>query len=161
MDIVDTANYLQQGMDDPLAVYEALDGTKRFVTGGDMTAYLRLMTASVYPNMMSEQLKLISSHSLRVTACVLLHEAGKDGTYIKLRLRWLSDCFVIYLRNSDIIVEQHDKALEPFYERMQEFAVEAGLLAPDHDVHVVTDTSDIEIDDDEDVSLGITLQHPY
>ena len=39
-------------------------------------------------------------------AC-LLYEAGKDGIYIKLRTRWLSDCFQTYLRNTYTICAQH------------------------------------------------------
>ena len=44
-------------------------------------------------------------------AAVLLHEAGKDGPYIKMRLRWLSDFFHIYLRNTRWICAQHTAAL--------------------------------------------------
>ena len=63
------------------------------------------------PVIPSADLMLISTHSIRVTACVLLHEAGMDGTYIKLRLRWKSDCFEIYLRNTTRITTQHNSAL--------------------------------------------------
>ena len=63
------------------------------------------------PNITDEELSLYSCHSIRVTACVLLHEAGKDGTYIKLRLRWKSECFQIYLRNTATIRAQHTEAL--------------------------------------------------
>jgi len=42
----------------------------------------------------------------------LLHEAGKDGSYIKLRCRWKSDCFEIYLRNTVKIRRQHAEALQ-------------------------------------------------
>ena len=31
-------------------------------------------------------------------ACCLLAEAGKDGWYIKLRLRWVSDCYEVYIK---------------------------------------------------------------
>ena len=44
-------------------------------------------------------------------ACVLLCEAGKDGPFTKLRLRWLSDCFEVYLRNTNRITQQHVEAL--------------------------------------------------
>ena len=90
MATVDTARRLGQADTDPLAVY-LRDGAKCYVTGKDVTAYLREVTRLVFPDITEEQLDLISSHSIRVTAAVLLHEEGKDGTYIKLRLRWLSD----------------------------------------------------------------------
>jgi len=41
-----------------------------------------------------------------VKAARLLHEAGKDGVYIKLRNRWLSSCFQTYLQNTDTIFAQ-------------------------------------------------------
>ena len=56
-------------------------------------------------------------------ACVLLSESGKDGTYIKLRLRWLSNCFEIYLRNTDNIAVQHGNALEDAHSRMIAWAI--------------------------------------
>jgi hypothetical protein len=34
-----------------------------------------------------------------------------DGSYIKLRLRWKSDCFELYLRNSTRITLRHNLAL--------------------------------------------------
>jgi len=65
-----------------------------------------------------------------VTAVNLLHKAGKDGAYIKLRLRWLSDCYLIYLRNTDIIMDQHNAALEPAHRRMVALAIRAANLPP-------------------------------
>ena len=59
-----------------------------------------------------EELRLYSTHSLQVTAANLLHEAGKDGSYIKLRCRWKSDCYEIYLRNTAKIRQQHAEALQ-------------------------------------------------
>ena len=41
---------------------------------------------------------------------VLLHEAGKSDAYTKLRMRWLSDCFHIYLRNTKTICKQPNAA---------------------------------------------------
>ena len=126
MATVDTARRLGQGDEDPLAVYRK-GGVKCFVTGTDVTSYIRLVTRLIFPDISAAQLELLSSHSLRVTACVLLREEGKDGTYIKLRLRWLSDCYTIYLRNSEIIIAQHDEALAPFYARLKEIVAAAGV----------------------------------
>jgi len=58
-----------------------------------------------------------------VFACVSLQEAGKDGPHIKLRICWLSNCFEIYLRNSDRITSLHNEALHYAYMRMQEMAI--------------------------------------
>jgi hypothetical protein len=43
--------------------------------------------------------------------CVLLDKAGKLPDYIKKRLRWLSDSFGMYLRDTVIIQHQHVDAL--------------------------------------------------
>ena len=59
-----------------------------------------------------QELKLYSTHLLRVTAANLLHEAGKDGSYIKLRCRWKNDCYDIYLCNTAKIRQQHAEALQ-------------------------------------------------
>ena len=82
---------------DPLCVFRTAQGSIHYLTGTAITAYYRHVTSLVFPAFSSQELCLISTHSLRVTACVLLHEAGMDGTYIKLRLRWKSDCFEVYL----------------------------------------------------------------
>ena len=65
----------------------------------------------VFPTILEAELKLFSCHSARVKAACLLHEAGKDGVYIKLRIRWLSDCFQTYLGNTYTICAQHTAAL--------------------------------------------------
>ncbi len=55
-----------------------------------------------------------SCHSIRVWACVLLHEAGKKGDYIRKRLRWLSHCYRVYLRNTQTMAQQHNKCLKQY-----------------------------------------------
>ena len=69
-------------------------------------------TNLVNSNISYEELQLISSHSVCVFAWILLHEAGKDGPYIKLYLWWLGNCFELYLRNTNTFTNQHDEALE-------------------------------------------------
>ena len=101
--IVDRAHALGQPDDLPLGVYKDDDGTTKYLTGKVFTEYIRAIALQVMPGITSEDLALFSTHSLRVTACNLLHEAGKDGSYIKLRLCWKSDCFEIYLRNTETI----------------------------------------------------------
>ena len=70
-----------------------------------------------------ECLTSTTTHSIRVYACVILSESGKDGTYIKLRLRWLSNCFEMTLRNTDTIAVQHSTALEDAHSRMTAYAM--------------------------------------
>jgi len=112
IEICNRANQLGQPNHLPINVYQDEDGVTRYMTGDDVTELIRVIAKKVMPNLSDEELELYSCHSLRVTACVLLHEAGKDGTYIKLRLRWKSECFQIYLRNTATIRAQHTEALE-------------------------------------------------
>ena len=95
----------------PVNVYRDDDGITKYMTSDDVTELIRIIAKKVMPDITDEELSLYSCHSIRVTACVLLHEAGKDGTYIKLRLRWNSECFQIYLRNTATIRAQHTEAL--------------------------------------------------
>ena len=80
------------------------------------------------PNISDVELKLISCHTIRVYACVLLSEAGKDGPYTKLRLRWLSNCPEIYLRNTDNIACQHVDALDDVHTLMAALSISATNL---------------------------------
>ena len=52
-----------------------------------------------------------SAHSIRVTACNLLHRQGFSDTYIQTRLRWRSTAFLDYLRNTLYTAAAHTKAL--------------------------------------------------
>ena len=134
LDIMARAAYLgSTDPEDPLCVYRNEKGETNYLTGSDITAYYRDVMRTVRPNITDAELSLISTHSLRVYACVLLHEAGKDGPYIKLRLRWLSDCFEVYLRNTTRIRNQHNEALQGSTDNMIRLAIEAlGLDGPIH-----------------------------
>jgi len=116
-----------------------------------MTRYYRFITKMVFPDISDEMLKLISTHSLRVKAAVLLHEAGKDGTYIKLRIRWLSDCFEVYLRNTPTICAQHNAALQGVNQQMMAAIAVSQANLPRYAVHnaVVIDDSMTDIEDDD------------
>ena len=97
----------------PLAVYlDPSSATRRQVTGKDVSTFLRSVAQDVYhlPSH-SPQLKLWSPHSLRVTAANLLHRARFSDSFIKNRLRWKSDSFLMYLRNTFHTADQHSKAL--------------------------------------------------
>jgi len=71
-----------------------------YLTGAVITKYFWYVTKLVYPDIDAAALASISSHSLRVTPCVLLAEAGMPVYLIKLRLRWISYCFKVYIQNT-------------------------------------------------------------
>ena len=81
-------------------------------------------------------------------AAVLLHEAGKDGPYIKLQLRWLSNCFQIYLRNTNRICAQHTVALIDINNDIFQALSDFENNIPHNAVHAIGDEdTDIELKD--------------
>jgi hypothetical protein len=67
----------------PLGVYKTKKGKPIYLTGNKIAELLWKAVKSVWPDTASEELKQYPAHSLRVWACVLLHEAGKLPDYIK------------------------------------------------------------------------------
>ena len=97
----------------PVAVYaHGKPTSRRQITSQAVTSFLRSMAQQVYklPST-SPQLKLWSPHSIRVTAANLLHRARFSDSFIKNRLRWKSDSFLMYLRNTFYTADQHSTAL--------------------------------------------------
>ena len=76
---------------------------------------MRALAAKCYyldPVVNKQELQLWSSHSLRVGACVVLHAMGFPPQDIKWLLRWLSDAFMAYLRNTNVLAGKHRRALD-------------------------------------------------
>lgn len=99
----------------PAAVYASTLGDTgyRLIQGSDCNRLLRRTAMLVFHlKQNSPDLKLWSTHSLRVTACNLLHRAKFSDSYIKNRLRWRSDSFLMYLRNTFYTADEHVKALD-------------------------------------------------
>ena len=152
IDIVELAIALGAKDDsDPLCLFRTETGDVEYITGDMVTKYFRFVTQLVFPAISATDLKLISCHSIRVKAAVILHEAGKDGSYIKLRIRWLSDCFQVYLRNTHTICEQHNTAMRSMDVKLIKAFAVSQLNLPDEAVHVTgivhEDITDIEDED--------------
>jgi hypothetical protein len=105
-----------RGADDtltPMAVYqsETYDKSTKFVTAPDIEVAMRRVAARVYkldPIKDQKALQMWSAHSLRVGACVILHSMGMSTTQLKFLLRWRSDAFMVYLRNTAILSNQQN-----------------------------------------------------
>ena len=54
--------------------------------------------------------KRFTAHSIRVGAAVDLQAAGKNGDFIKIRLRWKSKSYMLYLRNVPRLADAHNVA---------------------------------------------------
>jgi hypothetical protein len=90
-----------------VAVYKTKKGKVIYLTGNKIDELLRKAVKKVRPDTTLDKLKQYFAHFLRVSACILLNEAGKLPDYIKKRLHWLGDSFRMYLRDTAIIQHQH------------------------------------------------------
>jgi hypothetical protein len=114
--IIRRALRLQVPAEEPIAVYMSKKGkyknTRCFITNSDVAASLRKTAQVVYKLKKGDPaLQRWTSHSIRVTACNLLHRQGLSDTYIQTRLRWCSNAFLGYLRNTLYSADAHTKAL--------------------------------------------------
>ena len=78
-----------------------------YLTGHAMTQVLRSVAREALPFATEEEIRCFSPHMFRVTACVLLQQAGMSSDYIKTRLRWASEAYQVYLRDTLTLAEQH------------------------------------------------------
>ena len=102
---------LSHPMDLPFTIYANKNGDIKYLTGSKLTEVIRRAVINVYPYMPMNIAMLYSCHSIRIWACVLLHEAGMSPDLIKKRLRWLGESYRVYLRDTPKIGHQHNEAL--------------------------------------------------
>jgi hypothetical protein len=95
----------------PVACYSKKDSLA-YITGTRIAVLFRAVARAVHPTITKEDKQQYSAHSLQVWACIFLDEAGKLPDYIKKCLRWMSDSFRMYLRDTRVIQDQHRKALQ-------------------------------------------------
>ena len=114
--IVQRSQRLAVPDEEPLGVFKATQGRYKnhrcFITNDHVAVFLRKVASTVFKlKPKDEALKRWTTHSIRVTACNLLHRQGFSGSYIQTRLRWTSDAFLMYLRNTLYTAAQHTKVL--------------------------------------------------
>lgn len=102
---------LQHSLELPLAVFVNAKNEIKYLTANKIREIFRKAARRAHPDWTEEEINKISAHSVRVWACVLLSEAGKDPDFIKNRLRWLGESYRLYLRDTNKINQQHREAL--------------------------------------------------
>jgi hypothetical protein len=106
----------------PAAVYhDPTTGNCHLITALQVAIFLRHVAHKVFDIPAGHRdLLTWSCHSIPITATNLLHRAWFSDSYIKNRLRWRSNMFLIYLGNTFYTADQHTKAIT------------LGLDPPDH-----------------------------
>lgn len=147
--MIKRARRLGQREDLPLCVYRDANGRMKYLTSSDLTKYIREVAKAAHPSMTKKEIMKFSCHSIRVWACVLLHEAGKKGDYIKKRLRWLSDCYRVYLRDTDTLAAQHNDCLREYDELIKAMRL-TQIDLPDNVDYTVMEDDEMGTYDDPD-----------
>lgn len=103
---------LRQRDHEPMGVY--LNGSKKvkYITDTLITNLLRdAASATLNIARSHADINLWSTHSIRVTAANLLYRQQLSDQYIMTRLRWKSDSFLVYLRNTIHSANAHSEAI--------------------------------------------------
>jgi hypothetical protein len=97
----------------PVAIYHDFATNQcNQITSKQVATFLRMVASKVFGLATSHpDLKKWSCHSICVTAANLLHSAQYSDSFIKNRLRWSSDTFLMYLCNTFYTAEAHTKAI--------------------------------------------------
>ena len=102
---------LGKSADEPLGVYKKACGKSGYFTSKQMANLLQRAAVAAHNLEDPAEISRYTSHSLRVWAATLLNHAGCTGPYIQIRLRWKSETFLSYLRNTHAIADKHSAAL--------------------------------------------------
>ena len=105
---------LRLGMKDtaPMAVFKNDRGHTKFITDALVNSLLReAASATLNLKQGHPELQLWSTHSIRATAANLLYRKQLSDNYIMTRLRWISNAFLVYLRNTVHSADEHSKAV--------------------------------------------------
>jgi len=138
--IMQRAGTLLVPKEEPVAVYYQLSAKKRFfITDNQVSSFFKKAAIAVFNLPKSDpELTKYSTHSIRVTAANVLHRANLSDSFIQMRLRWKSDTFLNYLRNTFYAANKHTKSLNisdsnlpPLSERSyRELESHEHLMAP-------------------------------
>ena len=107
------AKRLGQTEDQPMGVFTTKqNGPTIYLTKDKVTKIVRQAAKIAHPDWTEEMIKCIKVHSGRVWALVLLSEANKSPWFMKARLRWESDAFRHYLRDTTALNKDHINSIQ-------------------------------------------------
>ena len=100
--------------DEPMGAYLKTTKTKKrsrvFITGPKISDLFKSVASEAYPDITPDELRRFSAHAIRVSAAVILQIAGKEKDFIQSRLRWASEAYQMYLRDTTILACRHIEA---------------------------------------------------
>lgn len=123
------AKRLKSPISSPIAIYASSKAKhqRRYITASQVRDYLQQAARVVFNLHKKEDLRKWTTHSIRVTAANILHRAGMSDSYIQTRLRWKSQTFLMYLRNSFYSAQQHNSAMEISNRNLPQLPTHDGL----------------------------------
>ena len=95
----------------PLAAFTNKQGYSQYIDDFHVTQMLELLAKTFFYISQTSDLARFTCHSIRVGACILLHETGQSPDFIKSRLKWCSDAYQMYLRNTPKLALLHTQAI--------------------------------------------------
>ena len=97
----------------PLAIYFTGPTLQkcRYIDNIVVENRLRALAKTTYEISDNDDLQKYTCKSLQVGTCVLLHTAQANQDTIQLRLRWRSDSYKIYLRDTVRLASAHNIAM--------------------------------------------------
>jgi len=106
---------LQVPPNEPIAVFASSSSSCQYkhIRASQVVKFLRRsaqLTFKLKPT--DKALDNWTCHSIRVTAANILHRANMSDSYIQTRLRWKSNTFLMYLRNTFYSADQHTEAMK-------------------------------------------------
>lgn len=110
--IVQRALRLRIPSHEPIAQYRNDKNVRVYITDKNVNDTLQKAASKVLGIKDTNVLRKWTTHSLRVTAANELHRRNFSGEFIKKRLRWRSDAFLGYLRNTIHIARTHTLAMQ-------------------------------------------------
>ena len=95
--------------DQPIGAYLE-KGKVGYITGSEIFVLFKEIAKFTYPTISKQDLLQFLAHMISVSAMVLLQIADKPDHFIKIRLRWESNTYHLYLRNIYIVAMKHLEA---------------------------------------------------
>jgi hypothetical protein len=103
---------------DPMALYINPKGQPQYIGDNQVNKYLQKAAKAVYNITDADELARWTCHSIRVGACVTLFNQHKDESYIMFQLRWRSNSWKAYIRDSPHLSDTHIAAFNAGWDSM-------------------------------------------